>query len=317
MSLKDKALEVPRQERELKRLRKRLAYQERLLASQQERIEQLTKSKFTIPAARKASAPKNSFTRVIIPDTHGCFIDPDAAGIFLRDLENLAPKEIVLIGDHIDCGGFLAQHLTMGYVAEADYSFEQDVIAANTFLDQVQQRCPTANYYYLEGNHERRIEKWITTQTQRNGHDAAYLHQLFSVEVVLNLEQRGIPLFKQGQFYDGCRIPATIKLGHCYFTHGSRHGRRAADAMLQRFGAPVVFGHVHKLLATSDRNVKDGELGAWCVGYLGRLQPLWKHTDPTDWTHGYGVQLCRADGDFLHLNVPIIDGKSYLVQLMR
>ena len=52
--------------------------------------------------------------------------------------------------------------------------------------------------------------------------------------------------------------------------------------------------------------------GAWCCGYLGRAQPLWRHSDPTDWTQGYGVQLVRPNGDFLHINTPIIEGKSYL-----
>ena len=51
------------------------------------------------------------------------------------------------------------------------------------------------------------------------------------------------------------------------------------------------------------------------MGYLGTIQPLWMHSDPSDWTHGYGLQLVRSDGDFLHINVPIIDGRSYLMQL--
>lgn len=282
----------------------------------QARYDALHKSKFKIPKQSPAKA-KGTFLRVIIPDTHGCFIDEQAAAAMLSDIRDLKPAEIVHIGDILDAGGWLAAHHTTHYVAQADYTFEQDVNAANIFLDEVQAAAPKSEFYYLEGNHERRLETWCLTQALRNQQDAEYLLKFIGAESVLHLEKRGIKYFKQGKFYDGCRIPSTIKLGHCYFTHGTKHGKNACNAMLARFGACVVFGHVHKLLSASDRNVKDGELGAWSVGCLCRLQPLWRHADPTDWTHGYGVQVCQPNGDFLHINVPIIDGKSYLTQLVR
>ena len=85
--------------------------------------------------------------------------------------------------------------------------------------------------------------------------------------------------------------------------------------MLNRFKANIVFGHVHKLLAVGDRNVKDGEMGAWSVGHIGQQQPMWRHGDPTDWSQGYGFQIVQTNGDFFHINVPIIDGRSYLASL--
>lgn len=110
-------------------------------------------------------------------------------------------------------------------------------------------------------------------------------------------------------------MQGTWKAGNCYVTHGTRHGKNAANGMLNRFGANVVFGHVHKLMSASDRNVKAGEIGAWSVGHLGRQQPLWRHGDPTDWTQGYGFQIVQPNGDFLMVLIPIIDGKSYLATL--
>ena len=87
--------------------------------------------------------------------------------------------------------------------------------------------------------------------------------------------------------------------------------------MLNRLKANVVFGHLHKLMSAMDRNVEDGEIGAWSVGHLGRQQPLWRHGDPTDWSQGYGFQIVQPNGAFLHVNVPIIDGKSYLMDLVK
>lgn len=301
-----------------KALRERLAAAEKLIEQQAERIEALTAKRWTIPTQGKSRRPKrDGFVRLIISDTHGSAIDWSAYNAMLGDVEALAPSEIIHLGDAIDCGGFLAQHHTWGYVAEAGYTFEEDVHSANVALDRLQALAPKARFDLLEGNHDRRVETWCVTQSLRNKIDAAYLLRMFGVDVQLNLAKRGITHIKQGAFYDDCRIPATIRRGNCFFTHGSSHGKHAAQNMLGRFGGNVVFGHVHKLLSASDRTVKHGEIGAWCPGGLCKQQPLWHHTNPTDWSCGYAVQLVRNNGDFLHINVPVIDGSSYLINLAK
>lgn len=248
-----------------------------------------------------------------------------ALGAFLADLRSIAPqvREIIMLGDHLDCSGFLAEHHTLGYVAETVTSFEDDMHAANTLLDEIQSICPKAVIHYLEGNHERRIERWCVTKVLKEKNCTSgnrdfllrkYL-ETFATENVLHLEKRNIHYYKQAQFYMGMRIPATIRLGRCHFTHGSRTGRNPAAAMLADFGGNVVFGHVHRIDSASGRSVKEGEMGAWSPGCLCQLQPLWNHTQITGWSHGYGLQIVRTDGDFLHINVPIISGRSYLMHL--
>jgi hypothetical protein len=268
-----------------------------------------------IPVQRKSRCNKKAFIRLFVPDSHGNAIDHAAASALLADLEYLYPREIFLMGDHLDCGGFLAQHHTLGFVAQTEATFENDVMAANLLLDAIQQRAPSATIKYLEGNHEERIEKWIVTAVLRNGKDAKFLRTLCGPEAVLHLDKRGIPYIKKSICYDGCRVQGTLKAGKCFVTHGTSHGKNAANVMLNRFNANVVFAHVHKLMAASDRNVKDGELGAWSVGHIGQQQPLWRHGHPTDWSQGYGFQIVQPNGDFLHINVPIVDGHSMLTTL--
>lgn len=258
---------------------------------------------------------KGDYIRLAVPDTHGSKADRAALSAMLADAKVLKPREVVMLGDHADCGGFLAQHHTMGYVSETAYTFEDDAGAANQLLDDLQVRCPDADFHYLDGNHERRIEAWIVNQTLRNQADASYLRKMFSVESVLSLQKRGINHYQQGRFYHGLSIPATIKLGHCHFTHGSRAGVHAAMQTLSDFGGNVVYAHTHRADSASKRTVNDGLIYAWNPGCLCQLQPLWQHTQITGWSHGYGVQLVRSNGDFLHINVPIIDGQSYLVGL--
>jgi hypothetical protein len=201
------------------------------------------------------------------------------------------------------------------YVAQNEYTFEDDAGATNQLLDEVLSRCK-ANHTYIEGNHERRIETWINTQVARSLADGKYLRQMFSVDSTLGLEKRGLRWIRQGVFYDGLPIPATVKAGNCYFTHGSYTGQHAASQHVKRFGSNVVHGHTHRADSYIIRTVKAGTIGGWCPGCLCKLQPLWQHTNPTDWSHGYGLQLVQSNGEFLHINVPIIDGKSLLGPLI-
>jgi predicted phosphodiesterase len=280
-------------------------------------LESKNASRFKLSIGKSKGTKGTGFCRVVVPDSHGSAICKPAAKAFLTDLELIKPSEIVMLGDHVDCGGFLAQHHTLGYVAQADYSFVDDVTAANIFLDEIQAKAGGASIDYLEGNHERRIESWIVTQTLGKKKDAEFLKSCFSITSTLNLEKRGLRLIEQGKFYDKVQLPATIRKGNCYFTHGSSTAKHAASVHLNRFGGNVVFGHTHRRDSYFSKTVKEGSLGAWNPGCLSELQPLWQHTNPTDWSHGYGLQMVRSNGDFLHINVPIVNGKSLLNPLIE
>lgn len=270
-----------------------------------------------------SSVSSGDFCRVIIPDSHGSKCDPAAIAAFLSDLEAINPRQIIMLGDHLDCGGFLATHHTLGYVAETTATFDDDVDACNHFLDEIARCAPKASVDYLAGNHERRLETWCVTQqlknpgsTVRGKSMAEVLLAQYSAQAVLSTEKRGIHYFDQGKFYDGLPIPATIKRGKCVFTHGSRIGRNAAADMLNDFGFNVVFGHTHREDSASRRTVREGVIRSWNPGCLSLLQPLWQHTNVTGWSHGYALQMVSGNEDFLHVNVPIINGKSYLGALM-
>lgn len=266
------------------------------------------------PSIRKAG---KEFIRVIIPDSHGSATDLSAAGTFLADLKTLAPREIVMLGDHVDCGGFLAQHHTLGYVAQTDYSYCDDIAAANNFLNGIQTAAPKAAIHYIEGNHERRVETWCVTQTLRHSKDCEMLRQAFAPEYLLHLKQRGIRYYRQAEHYDGVRVPGAIRLDNCFFWHGVSAAKQAASVNITQFGGNVVYGHTHRTQADSRRPVAKGDIGAWCPGCLCKQQPLWQHTRPTDWTLGYGVQIVDSRGDFLHINVGIVDGRSLLMPLLN
>ena len=284
------------------------------MAAALERQKGTPKAKAPVPA-KPSRRGKEDIVRVIIPDTHGAKVDHDALAACLGDIAALDPDEVILLGDHVDCGGFLAQHHTMGYVAETTYTYEQDIAETNAFLDVLSVVAPRARIDYIEGNHERRIESWAITQTLRNPADAKYLRRAFAPEYLLHLAERGISYYRQGEFYDDLPLPGAIKRGKCYFTHGSSTSAQATTATLNKFAGNVVFGHTHREQSSSARPVHSGQIKSWNPGCLCELQPLWQHTNPTSWTHGFAVQSVARSGEFLHLNIPIIGGRSLLGQL--
>lgn len=253
--------------------------------------------------------------RVIVPDSHGSYIDVDASRAFLDDLKMLDPQEIVMLGDHVDVGGLFSSHPN-NYVTDMDYSYEDDCAAANDFLDAIQARAPRARIDYLEGNHEAHCERWIA-RTYKSPKDAKVALEDMAPWLKLRLKARGIRYHRCADFHDGLAVPGVIKRGKCYFTHGFKASKFATAAHLDAIGGCVVHGHTHRAQSHLRRNVQSGEIGAWCPGTLARLQPTYMHTSVTDWTHGYAIQAVDKDGSFMTILVPIVRGKSKMKLLLK
>ncbi len=259
------------------------------------------------------SRPRKHIARVVIPDSHGNHIDINARAAFLRDLKSINPEEIVMLGDHLDCGGTFNSHQRT-YTHEFCESYEDDCAATNRFLDEIRKRAPDARIRYLEGNHEQHVERWAA-RAFHSKKDADQLLERFGPVPMLQLKQREISYYKRSEHYMGLSIPGAIRLGKCFFVHGISASKHAAAVHLARFGASVVFGHVHRSQSVIERTVVSDGFGAWCPGTLAKLQPLYAHTAPTSWSFGYGLQFVNVDsGRFIHWNVPIFSGGSMLLE---
>lgn len=244
--------------------------------------------------------------RVIWPDLHGSQQDPTAVAAFLADVKSLDPDEGVGLGDIFDAGGFLAEHHVWGYVAETSYSFEDDVRAANLFLDGYQKAAPRSSVALLEGNHEGRVEHWCVTQGLRRGVTASYFMDKFAPSKLLETERRGFSWHRRAEAYDGLGVMGAIRRGKCIFTH-------AADLRsFSRYGANVVHGHDHQMTAQMFSSLSEGTQGIWSMGCLSRKHQYWHHDRPMNWTHGYGIQIVARSGLFLTFQIPIVNGVSLL-----
>lgn len=277
----------------------------------------LQKAKYPVPPKpRKRTSSKDDFIRVIACDVHGSMMDRPAVEAFLADLKDWNPDEVVLNGDIIECGGFLAAHHTLGYVAQTAYSWQEDIAAGNWFLDEIQKAAPRAKIHFVEGNHEDRVERWVVDQTMRHGRDAEFLRTLLGPDVLLRVKERGIEYHRRGEHEIPGLPPGWIKLGKIFFVHELGGGKNAASAAVSRTAGNVVYSHTHQEDTATMVLPGVGLVKAWNPGCLCTRVPLWRHSNPTNWSHGYAVQFVAKSGEFLHINVPILEGRS-LVGSMR
>ena len=292
-----------------------IAVAKKIIDEQKAMIDGLLNPRVSLPKVKRALNDGESWCRVVYGDLHGSAMDQDAVSALLNDLEIIRPREQVNLGDLVDCGGFLAAHHVMGYVAQTDYSYAEDIHMAATFLDRALPHSET--YHYLMGNHERRPEQWVVGLALKQPGDRDWIMDKMmdavSVESLLQLDARGINYVKQGQTASGQFVPATIRLGKSIYTHTAHEGGTDGLKHLKIFQTNVAFGHTHTAGIWTMREAGDGQtLIARNYGCLCKLQPMWTHTRPTSWNHGYGLEICRPDGRFTAIWVPILNGESML-----
>lgn len=290
--------------REVEALRKD---REQLLDEYNDRIRARDVPHSPITARKKTTADT---VRVCIGDLHGMRQDASCVSAFLADLAVLDPDEIVLGGDMLECGGWLAKHQPIGFVAQTDYSYQEDVEATSWFLDQLQVAAPHAVIHYLIGNHEDRVERWCVDQTMAHKRDGEFLLAAFSPVSLLRLDERGIKYYERTQVYaDGCPR-GWMKLGRMHFTHQLGKSQNAARDSAMRTAGNVTYFHTHREDAATLVFPTVGMVKAFCPGCACVMQPVWKHSDPSGWSQGYGIDYVAKSGNFQRVHVPIWRGES-------
>lgn len=291
-------------------------------------LEDIVHALFDEPYYRRPSAteidvepveqPGGSYIRLIIPDSHGEHVDWGFANAMIQDIEPLAPeiKEVVWLGDHLDCGGAFNAH-QRNYSHEMTESYRSDVFGARRLINMVRERTPFAAHHYLEGNHEAHVERFLARNFQRF-EDAEFLLDLIGPRAVLNLDALDIRYYRSSLMHQDLTLPGLIQLGKCFFIHGVSVAKNATSATLDAIGDNVVHGHTHRAQSSIQRTATSAALGGWCPGTLAKLQPLYMHTKPTNWSGGYAFQFVESDQTFTHINVPLFGkGRSGLRPLLR
>ncbi len=247
--------------------------------------------------------------RVVIPDSHGQFINVKAAKAALEIAKKVKPDEIVFLGDQLDASG-LFSNFKRQYLSD-DYDFRKDKDMAAGFIRDVVKACgPKVESYMLEGNHEHHVERWIADVATSDTCD--FLDSALNPEQLLGLKGLGVKYIKRSYLSPGMSVRGALALKGCYFVHGAYQSLHATYRHAEAFGENICHGHTHRAVTVVRRRPTGQVYGAYCPGTLAEFAPLYQQTTPESWSHGVGIQFIDEMGRLNHYNVAINDGKYLL-----
>lgn len=219
---------------------------------------------------------------------------------FLKDSQ---PDYIFLIGDFIDAWDLSSFRK---YPAIDENTFKNEIDLAIGELKKIRSICPKSIIYFIFGNHEFRIRKYIMEQAP-----ALYWLKNFHLEYLLefhklNIHWQDLPEDKTRYSHN------FFKIGHLKIGHGDLIRKEAgytAKGLRDELGGNIITGHTHRL-GFSPRSYYDGVLVAYENGCLCNLNP--DYISNANWQHGFSY--IEANKDITEFNVYQIlirDNKFY------
>lgn len=214
---------------------------------------------------------------VILSDIHIPHHDPRALAVALAALADLKPTVIVLNGDIVD------EAPTGAYPKDPReiITLEDEFAETRAFLAAVRKLAPKAAVHFTMGNHEDRLERYLTRQAP----ELASLGQL-SLCALLDMKQHRVQFVNAGD---------CVTFGPFEISHGEVVRKGSGNSIrvhMQNRGGSSVMSHIHRLgiIMRTDRygthyGVENGCLCGLEPGYI-------KHPD---WQQGF-TQIDLANG---------------------
>lgn len=228
---------------------------------------------------------------LFIPDCHIPFEDKRAYALMLKAAKVFKPTIIVILGDYVDFYSVSAHDKNPMRRISLDF----EVAEAVDRLAELAKAHPKATKYYLAGNHENRLERYIASK-------ASQLFEFTKIEQVLELKELG---YKYRPYKD------FVKLGNLYLTHDTgRTGRYCAQQSLSDTQHNIIVGHSHRLSYCVEGNAAGTPHVGACFGWLGDKNDadyMHRIRANRDWALGFGIGYLLKNGNVHVRPIPIVD----------
>lgn len=260
---------------------------------------------FKVPIPKKAGKKKGKFRKAVVyGDRHGISADPAAEQVLYAIIEDLEPDVIVNVGDDVDC-----------YTIS---SFDRDPKRIHTLQDEIEntqahfhkvaQIAPTADKYWLEGNHEDRLRRlvWRLPGASQELAKLKVVQEALTWEKLVGTKDVGFT------FVPATKQTKTVIIPNLVIKHGTKLASYSAfTAKLEQwsYGKSGLSGHTHRLGKFYHRDLNGSHV--WCeTGCLCKLNDVDWAPDP-DWQQGLAIVTYEADGSWFEINdIYIQDGKA-------
>ncbi len=228
---------------------------------------------------------------LFVPDTHRPYHDERAWQTMLKSCRKFAPHIVIILGDFADCYSISAHDKS----PERKENFEQEIDDVNVGLDELEAAAPIADKYFVAGNHEYRLDRFLRT-------NAPPLFSMLKIEKLLRLKERG---------WSYTPYQRSLRIGKLHITHDEGNaGSQAHEKARASFEGNAIIGHTHRMSIAYRGNARGTSHVGAMFGWLGDLEQIdYMHrVKAQQWQHGFGVGYLLESG-VVHLQpVPIING---------
>jgi len=230
---------------------------------------------------------------LIFSDLHAPYEDKEAWEVFLRFTEWFQPHRLIANGDIIDM--YNVSRFSRNPMRKENLQDEVDYTKKK--LGEITEAAKGADRYFVMGNHEDRLRRYLWKNPELSSLDALALPR------ILNLDALGF------DFYD-LTDELWLPPGDILVTHGTLVRKGAGNSArfeMEKHGCHGVTGHCHRL--AQYYKAIHGKPKIWCEG--GHLSDVGQvdYISHPDWTSGFTV-IYHLEDSFIMQVVPIlkIDG---------
>jgi len=216
----------------------------------------------------------------------------DTAMLWCQDNQ---PDEFILGGD------FLELESASSYTTIDKPSIDSDIENGRELLNDLRSVMPDAKGYYLQGNHETRLERYMASKAPHLFKALKTIPELLGLEE-LNIEW--VPRLSDGK-------STVLKRGDFHFVHGYWTSKHHAAKHLDVYGMNVAYGHKHNPQMYCQSSI-EGVRYAYAFPCMRTRSPDWMEGKPSNWVNGFGVTYFNSDWKASNYMVIMQDDGSFV-----
>lgn len=234
---------------------------------------------------------------LLISDLHIPYHDIDAITIALDYGKKNKVNTIFINGDLIDFSQISKFESDLN-----KRSTKQEFDATKEFLVQLRKAFPSAEIYWLKGNHCIRWEKFLMAKVKEIWDD-----DYFKLEERLKLNEQRIKILDD---------KILVKAGKLSITHGHHIMRgffapvNSARGVYMKAKQSTIIGHVHKVSTHSETDMDGNVVTTYSTGSLCEKRPDYSPL-VSSYQHGFAHIVIENNGDYHLKNYQIIKGKLF------
>ncbi len=208
---------------------------------------------------------------VIAGDHHVPYQDKLAVKLWLKFLEWYKPEVLILNGDIMDC--FAISKFTKSPLEGK--RLKDEIKETKKLLRQIVAVTPNCTRYYIFGNHENRLHKYMAN-------NASEIYELVALEDLLGLEDDFIVV-------NSSHVENFVQIGDIYVGHWNRvskHSAYTVKNIIDDRGVSIVQSHTHRM-GMHVHKYMDRTVYGWEIGCLCDTDP--DYVVSPNWQSGFAV----------------------------